>query len=275
MTSMAKASTTSDQTRMGMMFAETDDELAYLVFVAPDYPERVAKQLVDKHARAVESMASDGARTRATCHTLPARAREGSTPPCASAAPRHAAALLQAYPDARVPQAHSTAGKAQTRAGPRRRRMQRCARRWRRSAYPARTRVPTNRRCGVQGRRAFTAPSLQLSATAACARSSTEHALTARCWPRCRYEGGDKVSQVMREVDQVKGVMSDNINQAMNNLESTEVLNEKASEMKAQSNMFNKQAKTAKNQMWWKNMKLNIIIAAVVLLIIAYIVLTW
>ena len=73
-TSMAKASTTSDQTRMGMMFAETDDELAYLVFVAPDYPERVAKQLVDKHARAVESMASDGARTRATCHTLPARA---------------------------------------------------------------------------------------------------------------------------------------------------------------------------------------------------------
>lgn len=83
------------------------------------------------------------------------------------------------------------------------------------------------------------------------------------------------MSQVMREVDQVKGVMSDNINQAMNNLESTEVLNEKASEMKAQSNMFNKQAKTAKNQMWWKNMKLNIIIAAVVLLIIAYIVLTW
>ena len=70
-----------------------------------------------------------------------------------------------------------------------------------------------------------------------------------------RYEGGDKVSQVMREVDQVKGVMSENINQAMSNLESTEALNEKTQEMKAQSNMFNKQAKTAKNQMWWKNMK--------------------
>jgi hypothetical protein len=52
----------TDQTRMGMIFAETDDDLAYLVFVAPDYPERVAKQLVDKHARAVESMAGDGAR---------------------------------------------------------------------------------------------------------------------------------------------------------------------------------------------------------------------
>ena len=72
----------------------------------------------------------------------------------------------------------------------------------------------------------------------------------------------------MREVDQVKGVMSENINQAMSNLESTEALNEKTQEMKAQSNMFNKQAKTAKNQMWWKNMKLNIIIAAVVIIIV-------
>jgi hypothetical protein len=82
------------------------------------------------------------------------------------------------------------------------------------------------------------------------------------------YEGGDKVSQVMREVDQVKGVMSENINQAMSNLESTEALDEKTQEMKQQSNMFNKQAKTAKNQMWWKNMKLNIIIGCVVLIII-------
>ena len=36
------------------------------------------------------------------------------------------------------------------------------------------------------------------------------------------YEGGDKVSKVMMEVAQVKGVMSENINQAMANLEHTE-----------------------------------------------------
>ena len=46
----------------GMAFAETDDELAYLVFVAPGYPEQVAKDVVDRHARAIESMAGDGAR---------------------------------------------------------------------------------------------------------------------------------------------------------------------------------------------------------------------
>ena len=76
------------------------------------------------------------------------------------------------------------------------------------------------------------------------------------------------MSQVMREVDQVKGVMSENINQAMSNLESTEALNEKTQEMKAQSNMFNKQAKTAKNQMWWENAELNIIIVRVVVVIV-------
>eukprot|EP01050_Picozoa_sp_SAG11_P029975 SAG11_NODE_8664_length_989_cov_1.688764_2_plen_36_part_01 len=29
------------------------------VFCAPDFPERVAKQVVDKHARGVETMAGD------------------------------------------------------------------------------------------------------------------------------------------------------------------------------------------------------------------------
>lgn len=103
----------------------------------------------------------------------------------------------------------------------------------------------------------------------------------------------------MSEVDRVKGVMADNIDSAMSNLESAEELDQKTQEMKQQSNMFNKQAKTAKNQMWWKNMKvsncpsqtsedlrfsrgiltavrhapqLNIIIAVVVLLIILSIV---
>ena len=124
-TAMAKQQQlVTEQTRMGMIFAETDDELAYLIFVAPDYPERVAEQLVDKHARAVESMASDG-----TFDSTWGAGQSGGT----------------------------------------------------KKAYAA-----------------------------VCKTLATE------------YEGGDKVSQVMREVDQVKG---ENINQAMSNLESTEELN--------------------------------------------------
>ena len=47
------------QTGMGVIFGETDDQLAYLIFVAPEYPEPAAKQLAEKHARAVKSMAAD------------------------------------------------------------------------------------------------------------------------------------------------------------------------------------------------------------------------
>lgn len=127
-TAMAKQQQiVTELTRIGMIFAETDDELAYLIFVAPDYPERVAKQLVDKHARAVESMASDGT-------------------------------------------FDSGAGAGQS--------------------------------------------------------NDAKKAYAAVCKTLVReYEGGDKVSQVMREVDQVKDVMSVNINQAMSKLESTELLN--------------------------------------------------
>jgi hypothetical protein len=48
-----------EQTKMGMIFGKTDEDLAYLIFVAPDYPESVAKHMVDKYARAVKSMTDD------------------------------------------------------------------------------------------------------------------------------------------------------------------------------------------------------------------------
>lgn len=162
------------QSRSGMVFAETDDFLAYIVVVAPTYPERVAKQLVDKHARGVESLASDGTFV----------ATQGSNQ------------------NANAKKAYSSL----------------------------------------------------------CQKLASE------------FEGGDKVSQVMREVDQVKGVMSENINQAMSNLESTQALDNATQEMKAQSSMFNKQAKTAKSKMWWKNMKFNLIIGAILLAIIIYLI---
>ena len=107
--------------RFGMIYGETNGTLAYLIFVAPDYPEPVAKQMADKHAGSVESMASD--------YTF-----------------------------------QSAKGKEQS-AGAKK-------------VYAA-----------------------------VCKTLATE------------YEGGDKVSKVMREADQVKGVMSENINQATKDLE--------------------------------------------------------
>jgi len=165
-----------NQTRMGMVYAETDENLAYIVFVSPSYPERVAKQIVDKHARAVESMASDG--------TFNSHVPEQST----------------------------------------------------------------------SAKKGYAAVCKTLAAD---------------------FEGGDKVAQVMAEVDNVKGVMSENINSAMSNLSSAEELQSATEDMKAQSSMFNKQAKTAKKQMWLKNMKLNIMIGSIVVLVFCMAVEPW
>lgn len=164
----------TEQARTGMIFAETDDEMAYMVFVAPDYPERVAKTIVDRHARGVESMRSDGT----------------FAPELGS---KQSGGAKKAY-------------------------------------------------------------------KGLCEQLANE------------FEGGDKVTSVMREVDKVKGVMNENINSAMSNLESAEALNEKTNEMRSQSSMFNKQAKTAKNKMWMKNMKLNIIIGTIGAVVIGSIV---
>eukprot|EP01051_Picozoa_sp_SAG22_P008692 SAG22_NODE_680_length_7934_cov_5.365539_6_plen_327_part_00 len=135
----------TEQARTGMIFAETDDDRAYICFVAPDYPERVAKTIVDRHARGVEAMQEDG--TFAP--------QEGT---------KQSAGCKKAY-------------------------------------------------------------------KSLCEQLATE------------FEGGDKVGSVMREVDKVKGVMNDNINQAMSNLESAESLNESTNQMKNQSSMFNKQVR--------------------------------
>ena len=107
--------------RFGMIYGETNGTLAYLVFVRPDYPRPVAEQLADKHASAVDSMASD-----------------------------------DTFQSAKGTEQSAGAKKVYA---------------------------------------------------AVCKTLATE------------YEGGDKVSKVMREADQVKGVMSENINQATKDLE--------------------------------------------------------
>ena len=48
---MAKQHLITDNTRAGTIFAETDDELAYLVFVAPDYLERFADEPSSSEAK--------------------------------------------------------------------------------------------------------------------------------------------------------------------------------------------------------------------------------
>ncbi|KAL3899438.1 MAG: hypothetical protein SGCHY_002051 [Lobulomycetales sp.] len=81
-----------------------------------------------------------------------------------------------------------------------------------------------------------------------------------------------KTAQVQGEVDEVVGIMHENINKVMQRGEQLDTLQNKTDNLQNSSAQFKRGASRVRKQMWWKNMKLNMIIGAVVLTIIIVIV---
>jgi len=85
--------------------------------------------------------------------------------------------------------------------------------------------------------------------------------------------GSSKVVEVQRQVDAVKGVMQENVEVMLANIDKTEVLENKSQELAAQAKTFHKTARATKQHMCRQNMKMNIIIACIcVAVLIAIIV---
>ena len=82
----------------------------------------------------------------------------------------------------------------------------------------------------------------------------------------------DKVAAVSRKVESVKLVMQENVSMALRNVVKLESIQQAAEELQQQAGIFQKQSKDLKNKMWWKNMKMKLIIAFIVLAIIGIIV---
>jgi len=74
-----------------------------------------------------------------------------------------------------------------------------------------------------------------------------------------------KTKELLNEVEKVKGVMHNNIQSLSKNLDSVEMLETKSSQMRDSSRQFASNSRALKKQMWWKNFKLQIIIAVIVL----------
>jgi len=81
----------------------------------------------------------------------------------------------------------------------------------------------------------------------------------------------DSSQKVLSQVENVKGRMQDNIANMLHNTENAEALAERSDQLNEQADIFRIKSTALKKDMWWKNIKTNIlllIIAAVVLLII-------
>ena len=83
----------------------------------------------------------------------------------------------------------------------------------------------------------------------------------------------DNINRVRQQLDEVKGVMVQNIEKVLERGEKIELLVDKTDKLNQQAFKFEKQSKRLKTAMWWKNCKMTIIITVVVLAII-YLVLS-
>jgi hypothetical protein len=81
----------------------------------------------------------------------------------------------------------------------------------------------------------------------------------------------DKLSSVSQKVESVKLVMQDNIDIALQNCVKLESIGKAAEELQQQAGVFKRNAQELKKRMWWKNLKMKLLLAAIILIIIGII----
>jgi len=82
----------------------------------------------------------------------------------------------------------------------------------------------------------------------------------------------DVLANVKNKVDTVKLVMQENVDMALQNCVKLESIEKSAEELQQQAGVFKKNAKELKDKMWWKNMKMRLIIAFVVVVILIIVI---
>jgi len=78
----------------------------------------------------------------------------------------------------------------------------------------------------------------------------------------------DKLASVTLKVDSVKLVMQDNVDLALQNCVKLESIEKAAEELQQQAGVFKKNAGELKKRMWWKNLKMKLILGGVFVVII-------
>ena len=83
----------------------------------------------------------------------------------------------------------------------------------------------------------------------------------------------DRIRQINDDVEEATAIMADNVQNMMNNLEKAEDIQEQTERLKENANQFQKNSKKLKKAMWWRNVKLWIIIIGIGVAILAVIAL--
>ncbi|EGF80467.1 hypothetical protein BATDEDRAFT_88630 [Batrachochytrium dendrobatidis JAM81] len=81
-----------------------------------------------------------------------------------------------------------------------------------------------------------------------------------------------KPVQVQQQVDEVVGIMQDNIHKVMQRGEQLDTLQNKTEDLQNSSLQFKRGANRVRKEMWWKDMKLKLIIGGVVAIVLVIII---
>ena len=86
-------------------------------------------------------------------------------------------------------------------------------------------------------------------------------------------EGGkaDAIANTQQEIDNVKGIMTENIERVLERGERIDLLVDKTDRLGAGAQDFRMRSRGLKRRMWWKNVKLMVLIAVVVVFLIVLI----
>lgn len=93
-----------------------------------------------------------------------------------------------------------------------------------------------------------------------------------------KYDSGngaasmDKTTEVRQKVEQVQGIMQDNVKRMLDNQANVEVLEEKTDGMSKQANQFLKQSVDLRRQMQLRNLKLKILLGIIIAAVLIYII---
>jgi hypothetical protein len=83
----------------------------------------------------------------------------------------------------------------------------------------------------------------------------------------------DKLASVTLKVESVKLTMQDNVDLALQNCVKLESIEKAAEDLQQQAGVFKKNANELKKRMWWKNLKMKLILGGVIIVIICIIAL--
>ncbi|CAG8741477.1 16484_t:CDS:2, partial [Gigaspora margarita] len=92
--------------------------------------------------------------------------------------------------------------------------------------------------------------------------------------PRDGTAGGppSKTAQIQKQIDETVGIMRDNINRVAERGEKLDALQDKTENLSVSAQGFRRGANRVRKQMWWKDMKMRIIITLVVIALLLAII---